>query len=268
MAISGITTKIISKLGDSAGSIAPVFAKDTGTSITNTLIYAKNGSKQDGKEKAIEEFGTEIIWLGGIPLLKKAFDLTAYKIAGIDPRFDVRKLNPKNVDNIGVMIEHARNNGLDGQLAMLEKINKNGGKLAKVLFASKFVMATAATLVALTALIKFKQKTTEKDMQAKIEKQIIKHREKLRDVLRAGADDDKKFAFYTRQPNVEPAEVMKQKKFSVEALSIADAELALDTSDHTFYVYANKQNGKINIMYRRTDGNVGIIEVTNSKVTN
>ncbi len=175
MAISGITTSIISKLGDSAGSIVPVIAKDTGNSIGVTLIHKKNGSAQDGKEKAIEEFGTEIIWLGGIPLLKKVFDLTAYKIAKIDPRFDVRKLNPKSVDNIGVMIERAKESGLKDQVSSLERINKHQG-LTKALFASKFVAATAACLVALTALIKYKQKTTEKDARQRVEKQITERK--------------------------------------------------------------------------------------------
>jgi len=100
---------------------------------------------------------------------------------------------------------------------------------------------------------------------AKIEKQIIKYREKLRDVIKDA--DDKKFAFYTKAPKVAQAEIMKQKTFTIEKLSVEEAEIALDTSDHSFYVYANVQNGKVNIMYRRTDGHVGIIEVGNSKVT-
>jgi len=102
---------------------------------------------------------------------------------------------------------------------------------------------------------------------AKIEKQIIKHREKLRDVLKGDGLDDKKFAFYTKAPKVAQAEIMKQKSFPIEKLSVEEAEIALDTSDHSFYVYAHAQSGKVNIMYRRTDGHVGIIEVANSKMT-
>ncbi len=165
--ISGITTKLISKLGDSAGSIVPVIAKDTGNSIGVTLIHSKNGGERDGKEKAIEEFGTEAIWLGGIPLLKKVFDLSVYKIAGIDPKFDIRKLNPKNVDNIDVMIKQATDSGLANQADILNHI-KNNKFLATGLFIAKFATATVACLVALTALIKYKQKTTEHETMKKI----------------------------------------------------------------------------------------------------
>lgn len=102
---------------------------------------------------------------------------------------------------------------------------------------------------------------------AKIEKQIIKHREKLRDVLRSDNLDNKKFAFYTKAPKVLQSEIMKQKSFAVEKLSVDEAEIALDTSDHSFYIYANAQNDKVCVMYRRADGHIGIIEVSNSKVT-
>jgi putative sigma-54 modulation protein len=100
---------------------------------------------------------------------------------------------------------------------------------------------------------------------AKIEKQIIKHRDKLRTVIKNEAKKRKKFAFYTRIPNVAPAEIMRQKSFTIEKLSVEEAEIAMDTSDHSFYIYANA-SGKICVMYRRTDGHVGIIEATNSKL--
>jgi len=102
---------------------------------------------------------------------------------------------------------------------------------------------------------------------SKLERQIIKNKEKLRTVLRKEGIDEKKYSFYTKSPRFDPVEVMKQKAFSVEALTEQEAELALDTTDHNFYVYANKKNARINIMYKRADGHIGIIEITNSKVS-
>jgi len=100
---------------------------------------------------------------------------------------------------------------------------------------------------------------------AKIEKQIIKHRDKLRTILRDESRENKKFAFYTKSPKFFASEIVKNKSFSIDKLSQEEAEIALDTSDHNFYVYANANTGKVNIIYRRTDGNLGIIEVANSK---
>ena len=99
---------------------------------------------------------------------------------------------------------------------------------------------------------------------AKLERQIIKNKEKLKDVLRKGVDESKKYSFFTKEPKFVDTEVRRQKSFAVEAMEVAEAELALDTIDHSFFVYANKQNGRVNIMYRRRDGNLGVIEITNS----
>jgi putative sigma-54 modulation protein len=99
---------------------------------------------------------------------------------------------------------------------------------------------------------------------SKIERQIIKNKERLRSVLRKESLDDRKFAFYTKAPAFLQTEIMRRKSFAIKSMSAEDAELALDTSDHAFWVYAGEGN-KINIMYRRADGHVGIIEIANSK---
>ena len=101
---------------------------------------------------------------------------------------------------------------------------------------------------------------------AKLEKQIIKNKERLKSVLKKAGVDDKKYAFYVKTPKFTATEVVKNKSFAVEKMSATDAELALDTIGHSFYVYANQTSGKINIMYKRTDGHVGVIEISNSKV--
>lgn len=101
---------------------------------------------------------------------------------------------------------------------------------------------------------------------AKLERQIIKHKEKLRSVLAKESFEDKTLAYHARTPKILTTEILRQKTFSIEPLSEDEAELALDTSDHSFWIYANKKNGKVNVMYRRKDGHVGIIEVENSRV--
>ena len=102
---------------------------------------------------------------------------------------------------------------------------------------------------------------------SKLEKQIIKNKEKLKSVLKKEGVEEKRHAYYAKTPKFIEAEVIKNKTFAVETLTPAEAELALDTIDHNFFVYANAKNKKINIMYRRADGNLGIIEISNSKIT-
>ena len=98
----------------------------------------------------------------------------------------------------------------------------------------------------------------------KIERQIIKNKERLLSIVKRDAMPEKFYETVTRKQKFTTAEVMKQKSFDVKTLTPAQAELALDTIDHNFYVYANPETARINIMYKRPDGNVGIIDITNS----
>lgn len=101
---------------------------------------------------------------------------------------------------------------------------------------------------------------------SKLERQIVKHKEKLRSVLVKESLEDKTLAYNARHPKIMATEILRQKTFNIDPLTEDEAELALDTSDHSFWIYANKKTGKVNVMYRRKDGHVGIIEVENSKV--
>src|SRR5574344_1796613 len=113
MGLESIATNFISQLGNSSSSVVPLLIKDSACNASITAIHTKAGGKRDGKEKFIDEYGTEALWIGGIPLIKKIFDLTVYKLAGINPNFDVRKLDSKNADNIEFALKHVEKNSKD-----------------------------------------------------------------------------------------------------------------------------------------------------------
>ena len=54
--------------------------------------------------------------------------------------------------------------------------------------------------------------------------------------------------------------VSKIKSFDIVPLSVEDAQMYLESSDHSFYIYLNEETHKVNIMYKRTFGGYGIIE--------
>ena len=170
-----ITTKIFQQLSDSSGSVVPIAAKDTLSNCAITYIYDKKASKEDGKERAIEEFGTEVVWIGGIPLLKKLFDKTIYKFFKADPDFDVRNLK-KNASGKLERLEFLAKNAKDAaQKETLENIlkSKKLQNMYKGLYVSKFITATAATLAALSGLIIYKQKTTQKELEQKFKQKAL-----------------------------------------------------------------------------------------------
>ena len=87
---------IYSKLGSNA-SLLPLFVKDMANSTGLTIGSYITGKDVEGKDRFIDEFGTQAIWLGGIPFFKKFTDLTLYKLLGVDPKFDVRNLKNKEI---------------------------------------------------------------------------------------------------------------------------------------------------------------------------
>jgi putative sigma-54 modulation protein len=56
--------------------------------------------------------------------------------------------------------------------------------------------------------------------------------------------------------------VTKIKSYDLEnAISLEEAIFSLDYVDHDFFVFKNAETDKVNVVYKRTAGGVGLIEV-------
>ena len=74
--------KIFSTLGN-PNSLIPLGVKDASSCLGMTASSFVTG-KEEGVDRFIDEFGTEILWLGGIPTYKWLFDKTVFKACGYD----------------------------------------------------------------------------------------------------------------------------------------------------------------------------------------
>lgn len=54
--------------------------------------------------------------------------------------------------------------------------------------------------------------------------------------------------------------IVRTKQFQMKPMSPEEAALQMDLLDHTFYVFTRADTGDINVVYRRRDGNYGLIE--------
>jgi putative sigma-54 modulation protein len=54
--------------------------------------------------------------------------------------------------------------------------------------------------------------------------------------------------------------IVKTKQFALVPMSPGDAVLQLELIGHDFFVFRNDQSNEINVVYRRRDGNYGLIE--------
>jgi putative sigma-54 modulation protein len=54
--------------------------------------------------------------------------------------------------------------------------------------------------------------------------------------------------------------IVKSKQFAVGPMSPSEAVLQLELIGHDFFVFRNGDSNEINVVYRRRDGNFGLIE--------
>ena len=92
----------------------------------------------------------------------------------------------------------------------------------------------------------------------KIERQIEKHRAKLCKKLRPDAFDSMDVSeemasdFKSRTP-------VREKTFELIPMDIDEATLQLELLEHDFFIFLNVDNGKVNVVYKRTDGKIGLL---------
>jgi putative sigma-54 modulation protein len=92
----------------------------------------------------------------------------------------------------------------------------------------------------------------------KLEKQIIKHRERL-------MSKSKKIRVKEVGEAPAPIEekkrsVVRSKMYELTPMTVEDAIDELELVGHSFYVFANKSTKNVNVLYRRNDGDYGLIE--------
>jgi putative sigma-54 modulation protein len=57
-------------------------------------------------------------------------------------------------------------------------------------------------------------------------------------------------------------EIVKTKQFGIKPMAPEEAALQLELIGHDFFVFRNAESNEINVIYRRRDGNLGLIEPT------
>lgn len=88
----------------------------------------------------------------------------------------------------------------------------------------------------------------------KLEKQILRYKEKLHSYRKA-----EKRPLETAVAK-EKGRIIKLKKFDMKPMDPEDAVDQMELLEKDFFVFTNKHSGDINVIYRRKDGNYGLIE--------
>lgn len=96
----------------------------------------------------------------------------------------------------------------------------------------------------------------------KLERQIHKHRTKLERKIRSGAfrHDQPLFSEQIALDDGREPTVVRTKRFAIKPMALEEALMQMDLIGHSFFVFTNAETEEVNVLYRRRDGNYGLIE--------
>ncbi len=93
----------------------------------------------------------------------------------------------------------------------------------------------------------------------KLEHQLHKLKTKLN--RRAGGPDhDQIVTSLPEDAAASAPRIVKSKQFAISAMDAEEASLQMDLLGHDFYVFTNDRTGRAAVVYRREDGDVGLID--------
>jgi putative sigma-54 modulation protein len=177
----------------------------------------------------------------------------------------------------GIMMEiNVRGKNIEVTPALISYTEKKLGKLAKFFDKAKEIQVVMSVIrdehivevtVILDGLILRGEESTG-DMYAsidivveKLEKQVAKYKTRLNKSLRkksVRAINEKMATAAVRDD--EEARVVRTKRFPLKPMSLEEAVLQMNLLGHDFFVFANSDSETVNVLYRRKDGNYGLIE--------
>lgn len=97
----------------------------------------------------------------------------------------------------------------------------------------------------------------------KLERQVKKYKTRMNRSQRQRGTrviSEKHAAMEAEERAEEEPRVVKTKRFPLKPMTVEEAILQMDMIGHNFFVFANAESDAVNVIYRRKDGNYGLIE--------
>ena len=172
-------------------------------------------------------------------------------------KYIIRSQKQDNTDAIKSYIE--------SKLSRLDKYFDNSDEIeAHVLTKPNGRMQTIEVTVPTTHFTLRNEETNE-DLYAaidvvvdKLERQIRKNKDKINSRINKTIIND--FDLDLEDEYEKEETVVKRKKLELKPIDEEEAIIQMNMLGHTFFVYKDVNSGNINILYKRKDGNYGIIE--------
>lgn len=101
-------------------------------------------------------------------------------------------------------------------------------------------------------------------VEDKLQRQIRKQKTKLE---KRNNYDSLRFSYtgndYYNDEDEEEPQIVKTKRFNVKPMMPEEAVLQMELVGHNFFVFQDPDSNQLNVVYKRNDGNYGLIEPDN-----
>ena len=98
----------------------------------------------------------------------------------------------------------------------------------------------------------------------KLERQVVRTKEKPGSVRKRHVDEIESVlsreAIGTVEPDTTGPQVVKTKRFDMQPMFEEDAITEMEELGHAFFVFLDAETEQVAVLYRRTDGNYGLIQ--------
>ena len=95
----------------------------------------------------------------------------------------------------------------------------------------------------------------------KIERQIRKNKTKIEKKNRSKSVTSKIFTEALVEESVALEKVVRTKTIDIEPMELDEAILQMELLGHDFFIYKDVEDNTTNVIYRREDGDIGLLEV-------
>ena len=157
----------------------------------------------------------------------------------------------------------------EDKLAKLDRLVKDPTRIELELAVEKNPSIAANQVAEATVWTKgpvLRARETSEDMKAsidqlvdKLERQVKRYRDKRRPRKHDRHDGPAPEPAPVEVPDEGPT-IVKTKQFAIKPMAPDEAVLQLELVGHDFFVFRNAESDEINVVYRRRDGDYGLIE--------
>ena len=152
------------------------------------------------------------------------------------------------------------------KLAKLDKYFKDDDTVAKVSFKKQATSLTTEIMLDFNG--KFVRATATSDnfydnidvILPKLEGQIRKHRTKFDKHNKNAAFSEAAIYDLKNKEENAKSQVVKKKSFALSPMTVKEAEEEMELLGHSFYVFLEAKSNTVQVLYKRNDGDLGLIE--------